>query len=404
MSRPAETNGSWKAFGAAALAFFTVMSGATVPTPIYPVYAQDFGFSPIQITVIFAAYAVGVIGALLGTGPWSEQVGRKPLMLGGLLAALLAGVCFIAAQGLWLLLLARFLQGVSAGIFTSTATVAVAEMAPPGRDRTGSLGATVANMGGLGMGSILSGAIMALMPAPMRWPYLLHLLLVGLSLWLLWRAPEPVRRSEHPKLRPQGIAVPGEVRDVFVPAAISAFAGFMICGFLGSVAPSFLGEILGYEGRHLLIGTVAGAVFLGSCVGQAGEQHIPERWVLPVGMGWLTVGVALLTVAFAVQDLTFIAAAIVFTGLGHGIAFKGGLSSLSRKAPEGQASAVTATYFTVAYVAISIPVLVIGALQDAVGLLPLTVGYGAAATILSAVSFVLILRRSGGGGGAEKAA
>ncbi|PZX19760.1 putative MFS family arabinose efflux permease [Palleronia aestuarii] len=384
---------AWMPFAACCFAFFVVMAGATVPTPLYPIYSETYGFSPLTITAIFSIYSVGVIGTLLGTGPWSDQIGRKPILIGGLVAAALGSLAFLFAQGLPLLLVARFLQGASVGLYTAAATLAVSEAAPNGHDRIGGIGATAANMGGLGMGSILGGLILHILPDPLRSPYLVHLALVAAACVLLYAIPEPGERKAEPKLHAQGLSVPPEVRAIFVPAAISAFSSFMICGFMGAITPAFLGKVLGYEGWHLLIGTIAGLIFLASIGGQIAEETLPEAKVLPIGMGILTIGIVAITVGIAVQSLGLFVASIALTGIGHGIAFRGGLSALSEQAPAEDKAAVTATYFTVAYVAISIPVLVVGALQGPLGLPMTATGYGIVSAILSAVSFVLILRR-----------
>ena len=384
--------GGWPLF-AGAYAFFVVMAGATVPTPLYPIYAQTYGFSAFLITVIFAVYSVGVIGALLTTGPWSDEVGRKPLLFGGLVAAALALVTFTLAQGLWLLLLARFLQGVSVGVFAAAATVAVSEMGPEDRPHLNAILSTVANMGGLGAGSVIGALVLVALPAPLVAPYLVHLALVAVGFGLLWTVPEPNPPADEPSLRMQGLALPEEVRSVMVPAAISAFAGFMVCGFLGAVAPSFLGKVLGYDGRHLLIGVAAGLIFLTSCLSQIAEEWLPDRHVLPLGMALLTLGIAAITAAIWAESLWAFLATVAFTGLGHGLAFKGGLKAVSDAAPDDQVSAVTASYFTVAYVAISIPVLIIGALEQPVGLHLMATLYGAVSAVLSGIAFLLILRR-----------
>ena len=389
------TTPRWAPFSTSAFAFFTVMSGTTIPTPLYPIYADRFGFSPFVITLIFAAYAGGVLAALLGTGPWSDQLGRKPMLLAGLGCAVLSVIAFVAAQGLPLLLVARVCQGLAAGIYASAATVAVTELAPEGHERLGGLGATAANMGGLGTGPILGGAAAALLPAPLIVPYLLHLSMVAIALLALRSLPETGQPVENPRLRPQGLDVPEEVRGLFLPAALGAFAIFMICGFLGAVAPSYLGEVLGRKGDHILIGFAAGAIFLASIPGQALESRLPDGIALPLGVGLMTVGIAAITGAFAVQSLVGLLAAILFAGIGHGIAFRAGLSAITERAPEGHSAAVTATYFTVVYVAISIPVLIIGALQKPVGLQPVTLGYAAFSTLLSAAALILLLRRRG---------
>ena len=53
-------------FLGAAFTFSVTMIGTTMPTPLYPIYQDRFGFSDLMITIIFAAYAFGVISALSG--------------------------------------------------------------------------------------------------------------------------------------------------------------------------------------------------------------------------------------------------------------------------------------------------------------------------------------------------
>src|SRR4051794_41625545 len=62
---------------AVVFAFVAVMAFSTVPTPLYTLYPARDGFSTFVITVIFAAYAVGVIVALFFAGHVSDWVGRR---------------------------------------------------------------------------------------------------------------------------------------------------------------------------------------------------------------------------------------------------------------------------------------------------------------------------------------
>ena len=48
-----------------AYAFLVTMLGATLPTPLYPLFSQRYSFGELMVTVIFAAYAFGVIAGLL---------------------------------------------------------------------------------------------------------------------------------------------------------------------------------------------------------------------------------------------------------------------------------------------------------------------------------------------------
>ncbi|NUY00349.1 MFS transporter [Paraburkholderia youngii] len=76
-----------QAYLAVALVFMINMAGTTLPTAIYHDYQTAFGFSPATITVIFASYAVGVLGALLTIGNWSDQLGRNRMLMTGLAAS-----------------------------------------------------------------------------------------------------------------------------------------------------------------------------------------------------------------------------------------------------------------------------------------------------------------------------
>jgi MFS family permease len=48
-----------------AYAFAVTMIGTTMPTPLYPIYEQRFDFSALTVTIVFAAYGLGVLAALV---------------------------------------------------------------------------------------------------------------------------------------------------------------------------------------------------------------------------------------------------------------------------------------------------------------------------------------------------
>lgn len=80
--------------------------------------------------VVFAVYGTGVLLTLLCFGNLSDQLGRRPVMMIGTGCAIASAVCFVIAHGVPMLLVARFLSGMSAGLFTATATAFIFELAP----------------------------------------------------------------------------------------------------------------------------------------------------------------------------------------------------------------------------------------------------------------------------------
>ena len=161
LSRPA-------GFLATTYAFWATMVGTTLPTPLYSLYQRRFGFSELMITVIFATYAAGVIAALLLLGRLSDQVGRRWVLALGLSASALSAVPFPLAQGLPLLLVGRVISGLSAGIFTGTATATLVDLAASGRQARATLVAAMANMGGLDCGPLLAGILAQTGTLPLR--------------------------------------------------------------------------------------------------------------------------------------------------------------------------------------------------------------------------------------------
>src|SRR4051812_31803550 len=51
------------------------------PSPIYGIYRELWGFSPLVLTLVYATYAFGVLAALLLAGRLSDDVGRRPVLL-----------------------------------------------------------------------------------------------------------------------------------------------------------------------------------------------------------------------------------------------------------------------------------------------------------------------------------
>ena len=117
--------GRWVAFGLASFVFLVNMFGTTLPTPLYPLYQQRYGFGELMVTVIFAIYAFGVIAGLLLFGALSDEIGRKPVLAAGLLFSAASAFLFLFAGSLGPIYAGRILSGFSAGIFTGSRQAAL---------------------------------------------------------------------------------------------------------------------------------------------------------------------------------------------------------------------------------------------------------------------------------------
>jgi MFS family permease len=384
--------GRRSAFALVAYAFAVVMAGTTLPTPLYSLYRARFGFSELMITVIFATYAVGVIAALLLVGRLSDEIGRRPVLLPGVALSALSAVIFLLAQGLAPLLIGRAISGLSAGVFTGTATATLVDLAPEGRAGRGTLVATAANMGGLGCGPLLAGLLAQYAGAPLRLPFWVDLALLAPAALAILVMPEPITQRSKPRLRPQALRVPSEVRPTFIRAALAGFAGFAVLGLFTAVSPAFLGGELKVT-SHAVVGLVVFAVFAASTAGQLMFEVVPERIALPAGCCALIAGMGLLALGLAVSSLALLVIGGMVAGLGQGLSFRSGLTAVNAASPPELRAEVASSFFVVAYVAISVPVIGVGVLADASGLKPAGLVFAAIVAALAAVVLVLLARR-----------
>jgi len=380
-----------------AYAFVAIMTGTTLPTPLYALYSEHMHFAVLTTTVIFSTYAVGVLGALLVFGRWSDAMGRRPVLLAGAAFALASAAVFLVADSVPLLLLGRLLSGLSAGIFTGTATAAIVEAAPDGQRDIATSIATVANIGGLGIGPILAGLLAQYAPHPLQLPFITHIALVILAVGAVLLAPETSGRTG--RIGFQRLSVPAEMRPVFVTAATAAFAGFAVTGLFMAVAPSFVKSVMGV-GNHAVAGVIAGSLFGASAVAQVLSRRVPPRRAVAIGCAILVAGMLILAVALHESSLVGLVAAAVVAGIGQGVSFSRGLASVAELAPEDRRAEVSSTYFVVAYVAISLPVVGEGFASQHWGLRTGGVTFALATAALAAVCLVAVVlqeRRSPAG-------
>lgn len=378
------------AFAALVASFAAVMTGTTMPTPMYALYQRELGFSPLVQTVIFAVYAVGVLAALLLAGRWSDAVGRRPLLLAGLTSALLSSLVFLVAGPVWVLLVGRLLSGISAGIFAGAATAAVIEAAPERWKSRAASVATAANIGGLGLGPLLAGLAVEYLPAPLHLAFAVHAVAVLGCVVLVLLVPETVDVQPGARLRPQALVVPAEVRAVFVSAATAGFAGFAVLGLFTAISPRILSDVLGVP-NHAVAGLVAFLLLGSSAAAQVGLRTLPTERALDLGCALLIVGILLVGYSVAAASFPALVAGALVAGVGQGTSFSKGLAAVNARVDPQARAGVTSSYFVVLYVAISLPVVGVGAASQAWGLVTASVVFAIAVAVLAAAAMTALL-------------
>jgi Na+/melibiose symporter-like transporter len=356
-------------FWIVAFAFVTVMAFATVPGPLWGLYQERDGFSSLTITVVFAMYAIGVLASLLVVGHVSDWYGRRRVLVPALLVNVVSALVFLAFRDVWGLIVARVLNGIGVGALIATSTAWLDEL--HARERPGATGrrpqvvATIANLGGLGLGALLSGALAQWVGHPLTVPYVVCLVAMAVAVGLVLLTPETrTRPVPLPRYRAQRVTVPAADRGRFFAAGTSAAMAFAAMGLFGSLAPTFLAGTLGHDSRALA-GFAQFVVFVGAVAAQTAPVHRP-RAGLAAGTGLLVAGMVLVVIAVWLPSpsLALFLAAGAVSGLGSGLVFKGAVGTVAALATDDHRAEAMAALFVAVYVGLSVPVIGLGVLTQ----------------------------------------
>lgn len=394
-TRQAATTRFGRSFWVVAFSFLISMAFATAPAPLYVIYQERSNFSAFTITLIFAAYALGVVATLFTVGHLSDRVGRRKLMLPAVTLVLVSALIFLFVPSLAGLLTARFISGLGIGMLTATATAYLTELHAKAHPRTGlrkaEITATAANIGGLGVGPLVSGLLAEYAPAPLQLSYTIFTILLLLALLLLLGTPETVTPAAEWKYRPQRVSVPHHERGSFAAAAMMAFVAFAMFGLFTSLAPALIRGTLGISSLAVS-GGVAFLVFASAAL----MQVFSSRWALSTQIRWglssLAVGLVLVTASMLLASLPLLIIGGLIAGSGSGIAFKAGLGTAIRIAPAEQRGEVIAGVFLAGYLGMSVPVLLLGALMLYIALAPAVLAFGLLMLILLTTTAILAAR------------
>jgi MFS family permease len=361
------------AFWLLTFVFAVTMLGTTLPTPLYGIYQAKWHFSSAMVTVIFAVYAVTVLATLLFAGRSSDQAGRRPVLAVALGAAALSTLAFIFAPDEWVLLVARILSGLAAGLMTGTATAMLTELSPAAGRRS-SLTATAANMGGLGLGPLFAGLLAQYAPHPTTLVFEVYLAVLAVAALCLRFVPETVLVRRRPTVRLAGLGIPERGRGQFIAAGVAAFAAFALLGLFSSLVPSFIGGVL-HQGSHVVQGAAVFGLFAVGTITQVALSRLSSRPVVLAGLGLFLAALALILAALAQASIVLFLAGTVVGGVSVGAIFLGSLATANRLAPPERRGHVVSTFFVMCYAGLIIPVVGVGVLTEFIATFPAVLAF-----------------------------
>ena len=172
-----------------------LLFASAVPSPLYVVYQDEWGFSSITLTSVFAVYAIALLAALLVFGSISDHIGRRPTLIAALALEIVAMVAFAGAEGVGWLFVARTLQGIATGTAMGAISAALLDLQPSNRPALGALMGAVSPLTGLALGALAAGLLVDYGPDPTRFVFWLLIAGFVVALLAVFAIPETVVRD-----------------------------------------------------------------------------------------------------------------------------------------------------------------------------------------------------------------
>ena len=175
---------------------FFRMFGLFLVLPVFSLLAQDLeDATPLLIGLAFGGYGLTQAVLQIPFGIWSDRIGRKPVIMAGLLLFIIGSLIAAFADNIYVMIVARLLQG--AGAISSAVFALIADLTRPEVR-------TRANAGiGASIGMAFGGAFF-IAPflggfAGLSGIFGLITFMATIGLFILWRfVPEPENPSRTP--------------------------------------------------------------------------------------------------------------------------------------------------------------------------------------------------------------
>ncbi len=356
-----------RSFFVVAVVNMVLLMTGVLATPLYHLYETQFSLAPVEVTLIYAAYAIAVVPVFFVFGPLGDRYGRKLALVVAVGLAMVSCFFFVFAGGFWWLVVGRALEGAAVGAAMGNATAALVELDPDGDRRRAGRVAGVSLFAGLVLGPLVAGSLVQYLGVGVDFVFVLDFVVLVGSLGLLALVKEPRRVRVPEPFRLRKPHVPAGVRRSFWSASLAVSLVFAMSSLYFSVAPIYTKTLLGLE-NVLLGGSVASIMVFVGMLSQRLFGGVRAWCLLVWGQLGLALGLLIIVGAQFVSSLWVLVLGAVVSGAAYGATFLGAVAVINAVAPENRRGDVTSSFYAVAYVALGVPIIGLGVAEQGLGL------------------------------------
>lgn len=318
------------------LVMFLVMVGFGIIIPVIPFYAEEIGASPTQLGLLMAVYSLMQLLFAPMWGRISDRIGRKPVMMIGILGLALSFFLMALSTELWMLFAARIIGGLLSSANMPTVMAYVADITSE-EDRGKGMGVIGA---AVGLGFIFGPAIGGIFSqSSLSTPFYLagasSLLTFFLVAFVLKESLSVEQRSSQSREKTSLLkAFNGPVSVLFI---LQLFVSLSLSGLEATFA-YFASEKAGLGavklGYIFMIMGLAGAIVQGGMVGRLTKNY-GEGVVIQAGVVISAIGFALILL---IEGFGTAALFLTIFGVGNGLIRPSVSSLLTKKSSAGHGS------------------------------------------------------------------
>jgi MFS family permease len=372
-----------------------LLAASSAPTPLYPHYQDAWALSALTITVVFSAYSLTLLLALLTTGALSDHLGRRPVLVGALLLAAASMVLLASADGAGALITARVLQGAATGAATSAAGAALLDLHDPARPGRSALTNSIAPVAGMAAGVLASTLLVRFAPAPTVTVYVLLAVLFAAQAIAVTFTAETARPHAGAlrSLRPH-LAVPPSARSALLAVGTAVVAVWALGGFYSSLGPALVhlvapGASQAAGGMVFFVLTAAATLTVWTL------RRTAPRAAATGGSLAVIPSAALSLLGLHGAGLPAVYGGAALAGIAFGAVSQGALRMTLASLDEQDRAGTLAAYYVLSYLSMSLPAIAAGAATQHYGLRTTAHAYAVAAALLAvaALAALAISRR-----------
>ncbi|NLA50698.1 MAG: MFS transporter [Alcaligenaceae bacterium] len=361
---------TWRPFAWVGAALCVGTMGTALASPLYPLYQALWDLQPSEITYIFIAYMAGVLVALLLLGKITTHYGFLPVLKGGLVFSIIGLIISAWAISPFLLGLGRVIIGIASGMISTSAMLGMSHVLPASHKPKAGQIASLVSVAGFGSGPFISGWIAQFLPYPLITPYLLVLLPSVIILYGLRSIrQETQKKSGRPSFRPR-LEMPTEPtsKSLFLIISLTAFVAFGMFSLYGSLAPSFLKEMIPWHGPVVSGTAIASVLFISGCT-QLILRSLPLHKTLYLGMLLLLLACLALGFTMNTRSTLLFVIADILAGVAHGATLLASFGLIGQITTTENRGPIFSSLLFVAYLGTILPIVSVGLLADTLGLI-----------------------------------